>query len=307
MEKPLVSVIIPVYNRNFLLKEAVLSVAAQTFTNFELIIIDDCSNCDPEPEIAMLPGIKNINLKFIKLKKHSGMPGFVRNKGASEAQGDFLAFLDSDDLWLPEKLQTQLDFIFADDELRKRYAQSNFSIFPNPDEPYLLQDEKTKTVICHTREKWIRGSKIISQTSQKHNRSGDIFSDCLLKCIMGPSTVMVGTELFKKTGGFREDLEIAEDYELWIRIAAFYNALYIDKPLTVKRAGKWEQLSQKYNQIEIFRIDALGELIKNNFFPPQKLAEAKAVFAQKCRIYAAGCRKRGKIEEALKYENSALH
>ena len=146
---------------------------------------------------------------------------------------------------------------------------------------------------------------MVSQTSQRHKREGDIFEDSLVKCIIGPSTVIMKKELFEKQGGFREDLEIAEDYELWLRITADIPVAYIDEPLVIKRAGDWPQLSEKYGQIEIFRINALKELVERSFFKADKMALAKKVLAEKSRIYAAGCRKRGKASEALLYEELA--
>ena len=157
--------------------------------------------------------------------------------------------------------------------------------------------------ITHTREKWLRGDKVVSQKSQKHKREGDIFEDALWKCIIGPSTVMLEKELFVESGGFREDLEVAEDYELWLRITSLEKVGYIDEMLTVKRAGEWDQLSEKHGQIEIFRIDALKGLLEKNYFTGENKTLAADIFSRKCRIYAAGCRKRGKEEEAVFYES----
>ncbi|MBN2049188.1 MAG: glycosyltransferase family 2 protein, partial [Spirochaetales bacterium] len=145
----------------------------------------------------------------------------------------------------------------------------------------------------------------VSQASQKHRREGDVFEDALTKCIIGPSTVMMEADLFRETGGFDENLEIAEDYEYWLRITSRISVGYLHEILTVKRAGDWHQLSEKYGQIEIFRLRALKGLVDRGFFPPERRALARAELANKCRIYAAGCRKRGKNEEAAEYERLA--
>ncbi|MCL2480272.1 MAG: glycosyltransferase family 2 protein [Spirochaetaceae bacterium] len=273
MKKPIISVIIPVYNRSDLLSEAVKSVINQNFSDFELIVADDCSEDDIKRTLETIPLIENISLKYLRLQKHSGMPGFVRNSGCKIADGSYIAFLDSDDLWLPDKLEKQIALLAG-----------NMSI-------------------CHTREIWQRGDKVVSQSSQRHKREGDIFEDSLIKCIIGPSTVIIEKGLFEKYGGFREDIEIAEDYELWLRITENTPIAYIDQPLVIKRAGDWEQLSEKYGQIEIFRIKALKQLVEKSFFKPDKMVLAKKVLSEKCRIYAAGCRKRGKDSEALLYED----
>lgn len=281
MKNPLISVIIPCYNRTNLLKEAVISVCKQSFTNFELIIVDDCSEEDIEKAISELQdeAVSLPPLRFISLKKHSGMPGYVRNRGVDVANGEFIAFLDSDDLWERDKLEKQIAVML------EREGQ-----------------------LCHTREKWVRQGKIISQSSQKHKREGDIFEDALWKCIIGPSTVMMKKSLFEKYRGFWERIEVAEDYELWLRVTSENLVLYIDEPLTIKRAGDWDQLSEKYGQIEIFRIKAIKNLLENQFFSSmaEKEALAKDMFAKKCTIYATGCHKRGKDDEAVYYEKLAL-
>jgi hypothetical protein len=159
--------------------------------------------------------------------------------------------------------------------------------------------------IVHTRETWIRNGKTVSQAGFNHKRFGDIFQDALEKCIIGPSTVLIEKSLYSELGGFREDLEIAEDYELWLRLCNSNSIGYIDEPLITKRAGHGDQLSEKYGQIEIFRIRGLQELVEQSCFSPgnQKLAEHE--LARKCGIYAAGCRKRNKPEEAIIHESIA--
>ncbi|MDR1626740.1 MAG: glycosyltransferase family 2 protein [Spirochaetia bacterium] len=274
---PLVSVIIPTYNRKRLVREAAASVLAQTFRDFELIVVDDGSTDATEESLAAHgPALRCLRLE------HSGMPGLVRNRGARAARGRYLAFLDSDDLWLPEKLELQMGFFQT-----------------NPLGPRL----------CHTREKWLRGGKEISQAGQKHRREGDIFADALVKCVIGPSTLVVEKDLFETCGGFREDLEIAEDYELWLRLGFARPVAYLDQALTVKRArvqawGEEANLSEKYGHIEVFRIRALRDLVDTGFFSSsgEKEKLARAELARKCGIHASGCRKRGRPEEAGEYE-----
>ena len=132
-----------------------------------------------------------------------------------------------------------------------------------------------------------------------------IFTDALKKCIIGPSTVLMEKKLFREAGGFREDLEIAEDYELWLRITALEEVGYIDRPLTIKQAGHEGQLSEKYGHIEYFRIRGLRSLVEDSFFPEHLSGAARKELAAKCSIYAAGCRKRGRIREAEEYEKLA--
>ena len=270
------SVIIPVYNRSGLLGEALDSVFSQTFPPHEIILADDGSD-DGSAERAkeiLSAGAGDISWKVLELS-HSGMAGAVRNRGVEASEGNWVAFLDSDDLWKPEKLARQRDFINGNPDLR----------------------------LIHTREKWLRGDRVISQKKQKHKREGDVFADALVKCMIGPSTAVLRRDLWEECGGFREDMEIAEDYELWLRITAGEPVGYLDVPLITKRAGEWEQLSLKYDQIEKFRLQGLGDLVESGWFRRRELPESRNLlacreFSRKCHIYALGCEKRGRPEEA---------
>ena len=295
--QPLVSVVIPAYNRAALLREAVASVLAQSYAAFELIVVDDGST---DATAAFLRTACEVRLVR---QDHTGMPGQARNAGARVARGEYLAFLDSDDLWLPHKLAVQVAAAAAAGD-----------------------------AINHTRERWLRGGRVISQRGHRHRRSGDLFTDSLRKCIIGPSTVLLRREVFEAAGGFREDLEIAEDYELWLRLTARHPVGYVERESVIKRAGHGDQLSERYGHIELFRLHALRGLLEQDHrqhdkaapahiravgsirpnvwqegvatacFTPRQRAAAAAELARKARIYAAGCRKRGRTTEADRYD-----
>ena len=296
---PAVSVIIPTYNRYRLLGEAVGSVLCQTFTDFELIVVDDGSD-DATMEIPArgllvdeAPMIRDANRceidiehkpvpvapKFFRLVRiaHTGMPGAARNNGVKNARGRFIAFLDSDDVWLPGKLDRQIR---------------------------IMNREKGPR-ISHTREAWLRSDVVVSQKGQKHRREGDIFTDSLVKCVVGPSTVMLERSFFDEFGGFRVDLEIGEDYEIWIRMLLREPVAYLDMPLTIKRAGHGDQLTEKYGHIEYFRIRALIDLVENGAFTGSRLRLARLELSRKCDIYAKGAEKRGRGEESQRYHSLA--
>ena len=270
----MLTIIIPTYNRLLPLKSAISSVFSQIYRQFHLIVVDDGSTDGTADYVQNLNNHQN--LRYLRIP-HCGMPGKVRNAGARVATGEYLAFLDSDDLWKPEKLARQVAYFQEHPEIR----------------------------ICHTREIWQRGEKTVSQAGQKHRRSGNIFPDALKKCILGPSTVLMRRELFEQLGGFREDLEIAEDYELWLRITAGYPIGDLDEPLVIKRGGHADQLSEKYGQIEIFRINALLLNLEEGTFKGEQRELAARELVRKCRIYARGCEKRGKGEEARRYREIA--
>ncbi len=277
-----ISVVIPVFNRPHLVRQALASVLSQTYRAFEIVVVDDGSTDDtPETLARFAGGARGAAVpppvRIVRIP-HCGKPGAVRNRGAEEAEGRLLAFLDSDDRWLPTKLESQVG-LHADGFCR----------------------------ISHTRERWVRRGREVSQNAQRHRRAGDLFADSLRKCIIGPSTVMLERSLFEELGGFREDLEIAEDYELWLRATHRAAVAYLDEALTIKQAGEWSQISERYGQIEVFRIEGLKGLVDAGYFAdvPEHRAAAEAELARKCRIYAAGCRKRGRPEEARKYEARA--
>ena len=267
---PLVSVVIPTYNRAALLREAVASVLAQSYAAFELIVVDDGST---DATAAFLRTARAVRLVR---QDHTGMPGQARNAGARAARGEYLAFLDSDDLWLPHKLAVQVAAAAAAGD-----------------------------AINHTRERWLRGGRVISQRGQRHRRSGDLFADSLRKCIIGPSTVLLRREVFEATGGFRDDLEIAEDYELWLRLTARHPVGYVERESVIKRAGHGDQLSERYGHIELFRLRALRDLLERRERPPfssDQRTAAAAELVRKAHIHAAGCRKRGRAAEADRYD-----
>lgn len=273
-----------------MLCEAAGSILGQSYRDFELIVVDDGSTdgaariatkglearapASPEPPRMTAPDA----FRYIRLD-HTGMPGAVRNRGAEVARGRYLAFLDSDDLWLPQKLKLQTALMLDDPSCR----------------------------ISHTRELWLRGGKTVSQASQKHKRSGRLFEDSLVKCIIGPSTVMIEKGLFCQNGGFREDLEIGEDYELWLKITSKEEIGYLDQPLTVKRAGHPDQLTSKYGYIEHFRIEAIRGLVDSDFFAGNDLKKAVTELSRKCLIYADGAEKRDKFDQVSEYKKLADH
>ena len=290
--RPWVSVIIPVYNRPKLVTEAVRSVLMQSYPQLECILVDDGSTEAPEEACRLFAA--DPRFRYLPIV-HIGMPGAVRNRGVEAARYGLLAFLDSDDLWLPRKLEMQVQL------LQGKSAQRLGGAAP----------------LVHSREVWLRGEKIISQKGQRFQRRGDVCAEALKKCMIGPSTVLMERDVYEQLGGFREDLEIAEDYELWLRLTALYPVEFVEEPLIVKRAGHGQQLSEKYGHIELFRLKGLEDLVRRRWFAEQapslesiqagrELQQmASAELADKCAIYAAGCRKRGREKEAQIYEAKA--
>lgn len=113
MVNELVSIITPVYNNSEFIKQTIESVQKQTYKNWEMIIVDDCST-DRTPELIKKISQKDDRIKYIKLKNNSGA-AIARNKALSESRGRFIAYLDADDLWKKNKIQNQIDFMLAHD------------------------------------------------------------------------------------------------------------------------------------------------------------------------------------------------
>ncbi len=284
-----ISVIIPFYNRSNYLSQALYSVLSQDCGNIEIILVDDGST-DGSLEIALefwenwrgpMNSSASRTLRWIRID-HSGMPGYVRNRGVEIASAPLVAFLDSDDLWLAHKLSAQLRL--------------------HPEYP-----------LSHTRELWMRagsprsagskgespGTLLFREVLQKntgYRRSGWLYRDSLEKCVIGPSTAIMDMGLFRELGGFREDLEVAEDYEFWLRVTSRTPVGYIDKPCIQKRAGMpgQYQLSEKYGHIEGFRIAALLEFLDNaDWITDGQREQAEAVLVKKAKIFRQGADKRG--------------
>ena len=260
---PQVSVIIPTYNRAAMVKEAIASVLAQSYADRELIVVDDGSTDATEAALSdFLP-----QLTYVR-QEHQGV-STARNRGAAMARGEYLAFLDSDDLWLANKLKRQMRFMTSHPE----------------------------ALICYTDEIWIRRGVRVNPMKKHRKYSGMIFPHCLPLCIISPSSALFDRRLFEEAGRFDETLAVCEDYDLWLRIAARHPVYLVDEPLIVKRGGHDDQLSRSRTGQDRYRIAALEKLLQGVLLSPDQRALAVHELVRKCSIYANGCMKRGKHEE----------
>ena len=226
MKPPLVSVIIPTYNRADWLTEAIDSVLAQSYPSCELIIVDDGSTDRTRELIA---GYKQ-PLHYL-YQPNQGVSS-ARNLGIRSATGQYIALLDSDDLWLPQKVEQQVAIMEQCPELQ----------------------------LCHTEEIWIRRGVRVNPKKKHQKYGGYIFPYCLPLCVISPSSAMIRRSLFDEIGYFDETLPACEDYDLWLRITKTYPVYFIDTPLIVKRGGHEDQLSRKHWGIDRFRIQALEKI-----------------------------------------------
>jgi glycosyltransferase involved in cell wall biosynthesis len=264
--KPQVSVIIPTYNRVWVIKEAIDSVLAQDYTEFELIVVDDGST-DHTSDVLDAYG----NVIKVLSQKNKGVSA-ARNRGIAEATGKFIAFLDSDDLWHPQKLSAQINFF----------------------------NQTPDALICQTEEVWIRNGLRVNPKERHKKPSGMIFKPSLKLCLVSPSAVMIQRNLFDRVGAFDETLPACEDYDLWLRISCRFPIYLIDTPLIIKRGGHDDQLS-KGAGLDKYRIKAIEKIIKSGLLSEDQRRAAVKTLKKKCDIYAAGCRKRGRTDEAKYY------
>ncbi len=265
----MISVIIPSYNRASLMGEAIESVLNQDYfarkgsSCFELIVVDDGSTDDT----------KEVVRSFGKRVKYYFQPNrgvsAARNRGLGLARGDFISFLDSDDLWENEKIGTQMSFMKAFSEAK----------------------------VCYTEEIWIRQGVFVNPRKKHKKYSGWIFDKVLPLCLLSLSSALFRKEVFEEVGMFDEELPACEDYDLGIRLAARYPVYLLPRALIIKRGGHSDQLSKKYWGMDRFRVKVLEKALDLDLTPAQRLLVKKEL-VKKYQILAQGYRNRNKPDEA---------
>ncbi len=344
-----ISVIIPTYNRAQLTGQALLSVYRQTQLPSEIFIVDDGSS---PTEFANLQKISNqivcqaneitsqaakVLLQLQRLPRHLGMPGAVRNIAIQRSSQPWLAFLDSDDIWLAQKLEQQWQHsqhsqakIIHCRELWLRFSLNNSlgkGKLDNPAQPTQLPSQFLQKIphpelLLPPYFPTNCQAQIISQKKHKHPREGNprqIWPAALKKCIIGPSTLLMQRNLCHEAGYFEPKIQIAEDYEYFLRLTARFDVAYCPEYLVAKRdsipaeisdnsqnntqtADTIAQLSHQHPWIEPFRISALeillqstrGKRLLNSWQQQQAINELQ----RKLNICLAGAHKR--MERAVK-------
>ena len=273
----MISVIIPTYNRACFLSETIQSVLDQDYfhdnakdTRFELLVIDDGST-DETAEIVRFFGEK-VNYFY---QPHQGVSA-ARNQGLRLTSGNFVAFLDSDDLWKPNKIRTQMSFM----------------------------DAFRKTMVCYTEEVWIRNGILVNPKKKHQKYSGWIFDKVLPLCLLSLSSALFRREVFDVIGDFDEKMPACEDYDLGIRLAHRFPIHLIDSPLIVKRGGHADQLSRQFWGMDRFRVYALEKALQLDLSPDQETM-VRNELVKKCQVLIQGFRKRKKHREEKLYADLA--
>jgi glycosyltransferase involved in cell wall biosynthesis len=263
-----VSVVIPVYNRPDLLQRAVKSVSRQSFTPFEILVVDDGST----PAVGPLKDFNSIDVKVLRNEQNKGVSA-ARNLGIREANGDWIALLDSDDEWMEEKLQKQIQ--------------------------HIEQHEGLHAV--HTGEKWIRNGNEVIPPAYLNKSPDNLWERSLQHCLICPSSVLLHKSIFQSIGLFNENLPVCEDYEFWLKLLLHNEIGLVEEKLVLKHGGHSDQLSTTTWGMDRFRVQALINLIESSTLNEEQYVSAISVLVHKCMIVAKGSEKREKFEEATKF------
>ena len=263
-----IATVIPTFNRASIVSRAIDSVLSQTRLPSEIIVVDDGSTDNTESLISE----KYRTVSYIK-SENKGVSA-ARNIGIKAAKSEWIAFLDSDDEWLPQKVEKQIA-----------------KISHNP-----------SYKVVHCEEIWIRDGRRVNPKVKHKKYGGYIFEKCLPLCVISPSAVVIHRDLFQELGYFDESLPACEDYDLWLRICAKYPVLFVEDPLLRKFGGHDDQLSKKFWGMDRFRVEALYKIIKLGNLTESQKQKAIDMLTHKCSILSSGFTKRGNYQAAKKYK-----
>lgn len=272
---PFASVIIPSYNRVELTIRAIHSVLSQSYTDFELIVVNDGSSDNYEK-------IKSIISKYnhIYIEQSHGGVSKARNTGLLSASGEYIFLLDSDDEWMIDKLDNQVRF---------------FEMHPD-------------AVLSQTKEQWVRNGSNVQTPLHLEPGDGDCFIRSLHMCCVSSSSVGFKRTLIHEIGLFNEKLRICEDYDYWLRAVLRYPIFCIDRALVVKYSGTHPQLSNSEVAMDRYRVYALLSLLEYVHrcafaLTVDRRASIYEVLRKKTHILKNGAQKRGYENEVYVYHD----
>lgn len=230
---------------------------AQTSPANEVIVVDDGSTDNTCKKIQQqYPQVRLIHQQNKGVSK-------ARNTAIRAARYEWIALLDSDDEWLPAKLET----------IRK------------------FQQKNPHEVMFHSDEIWIRNGVRVNPMNKHEKQGGMIFQQCLPLCVISPSAAVIHNSLFQHVGMFNESLPACEDYDLWLRLCHQYPVFFIDQLLIKKYGGHADQLSRKYWGMDRFRIRALKDLLQLPTLTEKQRNQSISMLQSKLNILIRGARK----------------
>jgi glycosyltransferase involved in cell wall biosynthesis len=225
----MVSVVIPTYNSGAFLREAIQSVLSQTYVDFEVVVVDDGSTDNTESVVHSFGD----QVRYVKQQNQGA--GAARNQGIKRSQGEYVAFLDADDLWLPGKLREQIPLLDRDPELGLVY--SDWAVVPEQGE--------------------VQPSYLRNQPAA----AGYVFDELVQCGFILTSGAIVRRSCLDDVGSFDETLSIAQDYDLWLRICYRWKIALVDKPLVIKR-NRDGNLSSNLTKTAVERIVLFEKALK---------------------------------------------
>lgn len=264
-----VSVIIPTYNRSAFLRSALESVTSQSYPIKEILVIDDGSTDQTVENLT--PNFKSV----IFIRQENQGVSAARNTGIKKATGEWIALLDSDDLWTVGKIEKQI--------------------------AHLRQNPKIKA--CHSGEEWVRNGNPVKVPTRLNKSNDGLFSRSLDRCIICPSSILIHRSVFKKIGIFDEDLPLCEDYDFWIRLLLHYEIGLVKEALVIKQGGHSDQLSTSTWGLDRFRVQSLEKILASEPLNPNQKIAILSVIAHKADLLSKGFSKHEKREEAIFYMN----
>lgn len=265
-----VDVIIPTFNRASLLSRAIESVLKQSYKHFKLHIVDDGSTDHTQEILASYAAHPQV---VIHHQPNQGVSS-ARNLAVKNSNSPWISFLDSDDEWLPQKLEKQIKFL----------------------------EQNTDCRFLHAEEIWIRNGVRVNPKLKHNKAADDIFKRSLEFCLISPSTVIMKRDLFNQHGQFNESFVVCEDYDLWLKILATEEVGFLSDYVTNKYGGHTDQLSTQFVAMDYWRIKSLVALLQSNPSADKKeliVAEIK----KKAPILLKGYQKHQNLEHYQEIEN----
>lgn len=266
-----VSVVIPSFNRVQRLPGAIQSVLDQSYPAAEVIVVDDGSTDGTSELVAAQFS------EVLLIKQQNRGVSAARNKGIAFARGQWLALLDSDDSWLPNKLERQIHLAMTSPEIK----------------------------VVHSDEIWIRNGVRVNPMKKHSKPLGWIYPQCLPLCCVSPSSVLVRRAVFDQVGLFDESLPVCEDYDMWLRIFAYTPAYLVNEPLLIKQGGHADQLSRKHWGMDRFRVNAMHKMLQDPYLSAEYQSLTVQELKRKCEFVVNGALKRNNKSVAKHYQQLA--
>ncbi len=252
-----VAVVIPTYERAALVGRALASVYAQTRAPDEVVVVDDGST---DGTAAL---VERSYPQATVLRQPNRGVSAARNLGISSTTSRWIAFLDSDDEWRPEKLERQVETL-----------------------------RSGTRAVCHTEEIWMRDGRRVNPRRRHRKPDGRVYRQCLPLCAISPSAVLLDRRVLRTVGLFDETLPVCEDYDMWLRVAARFPVTLVDEPLVIKHGGHSDQLSRSRRAMDRYRVRALARAWRELPLDGGDRLATLSMLEEKLSILIAGARKR---------------